>query len=184
MKKIVIFVFLAVVMMLVSPLVVSAGEPFVYTVKPGDTLIEISQRTLGEPARYLEIAELNGISNPNFISVGQQILIPSLTQDIQGCWQAVATVTAYSPEPEQNWGDPHKTFKETDVHWGTVAVDPKVIPFWSKIYVPGYGWGTAEDTGGGIKGLHIDVWMPLTQSAKNWGVKKLKITVCQAVYPF
>jgi 3D (Asp-Asp-Asp) domain-containing protein len=182
-KKIGVFVFLVVVVMLVSPFIVLAGEPFVYTVKPGDTLIEISQRILGDPGRYLEIAELNGIDNPNFISVGQEILIPE-NQNIPGCWQAVATVTAYSSTRDQTWGDPYKTFTGTRVSWGTMAVDPRVIPFWSKIYVPGYGLGTAEDKGGGVRGLHIDVWMPSVQQALSWGVKKLTITICQAVYPF
>lgn len=40
---------------------------------------------------------------------------------------------------------------------GIVAVDPKVIPFRSWVYVPGYGTGYAGDTGGGVKGRWIDL---------------------------
>jgi 3D (Asp-Asp-Asp) domain-containing protein len=40
---------------------------------------------------------------------------------------------------------------------GIVAVDPSVIPLRSKVYVPGYGVGIAGDTGGSIKGRHIDL---------------------------
>jgi len=40
---------------------------------------------------------------------------------------------------------------------GIIAVDPRVIPLHTRMYVPGYGLGAAEDTGGKIKGLHIDV---------------------------
>jgi uncharacterized protein YabE (DUF348 family) len=40
---------------------------------------------------------------------------------------------------------------------GIVAVDPRVIPLHTKMYVPGYGPGAAEDIGGKIKGRHIDV---------------------------
>jgi 3D (Asp-Asp-Asp) domain-containing protein len=40
---------------------------------------------------------------------------------------------------------------------GIVAVDPNVIPFRSEVYVPGYGVGFAGDTGGGVKGLWIDL---------------------------
>lgn len=40
---------------------------------------------------------------------------------------------------------------------GVVAVDPKVVPFRSWVYVPGYGIGFAGDTGGGVKGRWIDL---------------------------
>lgn len=40
---------------------------------------------------------------------------------------------------------------------GVVAVDPKVIPLHTRIYVPGYGIGIAGDVGGGIKGKMIDL---------------------------
>ncbi len=49
----------------------------------------------------------------------------------------------------------------------------------SEIYVPGYGWGIADDTGDGVKGRHIDVWMPSKDEAIKWGVKHLEIRVCQ-----
>jgi len=41
--------------------------------------------------------------------------------------------------------------------YGVVAVDPGVIPLWSKVYVPGYGEAVAGDTGGAILGKHIDL---------------------------
>lgn len=40
---------------------------------------------------------------------------------------------------------------------GIVAVDPRVIPLHTRMYVPGYGFGAAEDIGGAIKGRHIDL---------------------------
>lgn len=40
---------------------------------------------------------------------------------------------------------------------GVIAVDPKVIPMRSKIYIPGYGLAVAGDTGGAIKGNIIDL---------------------------
>lgn len=41
--------------------------------------------------------------------------------------------------------------------YGVVAVDPKVIPLRSRIYIPGYGIAIAGDTGGAIKGNKIDL---------------------------
>jgi 3D (Asp-Asp-Asp) domain-containing protein len=46
----------------------------------------------------------------------------------------------------------------------SVAVDPRVIPLGSRVYVPAYahdghgGWFTAQETGGAINGHHIDVF--------------------------
>ncbi|HWQ01529.1 MAG TPA: 3D domain-containing protein [Gaiellaceae bacterium] len=42
---------------------------------------------------------------------------------------------------------------------GIVAVDPSVIPLGTRMTIPGYGEGVAADTGGGIKGARIDVWI-------------------------
>lgn len=41
--------------------------------------------------------------------------------------------------------------------YGVVAVDPKVIPLRTKVYIPGYGFAVAGDTGGAIKGNKIDL---------------------------
>lgn len=43
---------------------------------------------------------------------------------------------------------------------GIVAVDPAVIPLGTRLYIPGYGFAVAADTGGGIKGNMIDLGYP------------------------
>ncbi|KON86128.1 peptidoglycan-binding protein [Sporosarcina globispora] len=58
-----------------------------------------------------------------------------------------------------------------------IAVDPDVIPLGSKVFVEGYGYATAEDIGGGIKGNEIDVFIPGTQDAMQWGRKDVKVTI-------
>jgi 3D (Asp-Asp-Asp) domain-containing protein len=44
-------------------------------------------------------------------------------------------------------------------HWGTVAVDPSVIPLGSIVYIQGLGVFHAEDTGGAVIGQHVDVYV-------------------------
>ena len=43
---------------------------------------------------------------------------------------------------------------------GIVAVDPRVIPYGTKMFIPGYGFGVAADCGGGVKGNMIDLGYP------------------------
>lgn len=58
-----------------------------------------------------------------------------------------------------------------------IAVDPKVIPLGSKVWVEGYGYAVAGDTGGAIKGNKVDLFMPSTNDAYKWGRKKVQIKV-------
>ncbi|WP_174734410.1 LysM peptidoglycan-binding and 3D domain-containing protein [Mesobacillus harenae] len=58
-----------------------------------------------------------------------------------------------------------------------IAVDPSVIPLGSKVYVEGYGYATAEDTGGAIKGNKIDVFIPEQSDALDWGRKQVEVTI-------
>jgi 3D (Asp-Asp-Asp) domain-containing protein len=59
----------------------------------------------------------------------------------------------------------------------TVAVDPKVIPLGSKIYIEGLGERIAEDTGGGVKGNHIDVYLGTVPQAVRFGVQRGTVSV-------
>ena len=58
-----------------------------------------------------------------------------------------------------------------------IAVDPRIIPLGTKVWVEGYGEAIAGDTGGAIKGNKIDVFIPSHDNAMEWGVKKVKIKV-------
>ncbi|GER70916.1 cell wall-binding protein YocH [Weizmannia acidilactici] len=58
-----------------------------------------------------------------------------------------------------------------------IAVDPNVIPLGSKVYVEGYGTAVAGDTGGAIKGNRIDVLVPNTGEAMNWGRRTIQVTI-------
>ncbi|MEG0383630.1 MAG: 3D domain-containing protein [Solibacillus sp.] len=58
-----------------------------------------------------------------------------------------------------------------------IAVDPRVIPLGTKVWVEGYGEAIAGDTGGAIKGNKIDVFIPSYDNAIAWGVKTVKLKV-------
>jgi uncharacterized protein YabE (DUF348 family) len=58
-----------------------------------------------------------------------------------------------------------------------IAVDPSVIPLGTKVYVEGYGYAVAADTGGAIKGNKIDVFFPSKSDAYRWGRKTIKIKI-------
>ncbi|MGX7594186.1 ubiquitin-like domain-containing protein [Planococcus plakortidis] len=58
-----------------------------------------------------------------------------------------------------------------------IAVDPRVIPLGSKVWVEGYGNAIAGDTGGAIKGNKIDLFMPNRSDAIAFGRKQVKVKI-------
>lgn len=57
---------------------------------------------------------------------------------------------------------------------GVIAVDPKIIPLRSKVYIPGYGIAIAGDTGGAIKGKIIDLGFEDARTA-GWSARFIDI---------
>lgn len=62
---------------------------------------------------------------------------------------------------------------------GIVAVDPRVIPYYTKMYIPGYGIAMAGDTGSGVVGNHVDVFMNDWHRAIQWGRKNIEIYILE-----
>lgn len=61
--------------------------------------------------------------------------------------------------------------------YSSIAVDPRVIPLGTRLYIPGYGYGVAEDTGGAIKGNKIDLYFNSESEANNWGVRSVDVYI-------
>ena len=60
---------------------------------------------------------------------------------------------------------------------GSIAVDPSVIRLGSHLYVSGYGFGYAVDTGGAVLGTIVDVWYPTCAQSAQWGRRPATIYV-------
>jgi uncharacterized protein YabE (DUF348 family) len=82
--------------------------------------------------------------------------------------------TAYTPSDGKGHGI---TATGLRAKKGIVAVDPKVIPLGSRVYVQGYGEAIAADTGGSIKGLRIDLCFATHREAIQFGRKPVKVYV-------
>lgn len=93
------------------------------------------------------------------------------------------TATAYTSGPESTGKRPGHpayglTASGTRARPGqTIAVDPRVIPLGSKVYIDDLGEFIAEDTGGAIHGNRIDLYMESVDEALQWGVKQVEIHV-------
>lgn len=61
--------------------------------------------------------------------------------------------------------------------YSTIAVDPKVIPYGTRLFVQGYGLAIAADTGTAIKGNKIDVYFNTYGEACKWGVKYVNVYI-------
>lgn len=62
--------------------------------------------------------------------------------------------------------------------WGTIAVDPKVIPYGTKVYIPKFNKVfIANNTGGSIKENKIDIFMNTKKECYSWGRKNIEIHI-------
>lgn len=60
---------------------------------------------------------------------------------------------------------------------GVIAVDPSVIPLGTRVYIEGYGYAVARDTGGAIKGNKIDLHMSTPEKAQQFGRKTVEVQI-------
>lgn len=102
----------------------------------------------------------------------------SITEDTPQGKKFIAHATAYTPSPSENGGS-HLTAKGHKLEpYKYIAVDPKVIPYGTKVYIPEFknspygGVFIADDCGGAIKGNRIDVLLPNKKIANQFGRKK------------
>lgn len=88
--------------------------------------------------------------------------------------------TAYDTSPRSNGGY-RCTKLGTPLKYGIVAVDPRIIPLRSVVYVEGYGLAVAHDTGGAIKGKRIDLCYPTNSAARRFGRRKVQVHIMSSL---
>jgi uncharacterized protein YabE (DUF348 family) len=127
-----------------------------------------------EVANVLEDQWLESIPSTKIVAYGTHISVQRLdTPDgpIEYWRHFRVLATSYSaatsgkPKDHPRYGLTRSGLK---AGYGVIAVDPKVIPFNSQVYVPGYGKAIAGDTGPGVLGRHIDLGFDDDQPLPHW----------------
>jgi len=88
------------------------------------------------------------------------------------------TATAYywGPECTGKWADGY-TYTGLKAEKGVIAVDPRVIPLGTRVYIDGYGYAIAADVGSKIKGSIIDLCYDTLAEAWAWGKRKVTLYI-------
>ncbi len=130
----------------------------------------VSTKTVSERIVKQPVTQIVAVGTIGVVSRGGH------TIRFKKAFESVAT--AYTPGPEST-GASADGYTATGLRagFGIVAVDPRVIPLGSRLYVDGYGFAVAGDTGGAIKGMRIDVCFESVSEAIRWGRKKVKVYV-------
>ncbi|WP_297416850.1 3D domain-containing protein [Clostridium sp.] len=123
-----------------------------------------------------EVKSTKVISEPQnqVVVEGSGTIYASRGGSVDGKRQMICSATAYSG----GWGTSSGR-KPVRVEGGlsTIAVDPSVIPLGSKVYIEGYGYAVAADTGTAIKGNKIDLYFNSYRESCEWGLRQVQLTI-------
>ncbi len=84
------------------------------------------------------------------------------------------TATAYTSQDD---GNGSHTYRGHVLRRGLAAVDPRVIPLGTRLFIKGYGFAIADDIGGAIKGNKIDLAFENRAEALQFGVQKVTVYI-------
>jgi 3D (Asp-Asp-Asp) domain-containing protein len=134
----------------------------VYRVYSNPDGVELRREKISEKILKKPVAEIR--------EEGRQTSLPSRGY-FSGRRIVTMSATTYDP---YNCGGSGEGITATGLKagYGVVAVDPKFIPLGTKLFIEGYGYAVAADTGGAIKGNRIDLCIDSKHDAS--GVKNMK----------
>lgn len=114
----------------------------------------------------------------HIVAVGTKVIQKQVSRGVETGLEYYVSSTAYTANCN---GCSGTTATGINLHQNpnvkVIAVDPNVIPLGTKVYVEGYGYAVAADTGSAVKGHKIDVFFPTKSAAYRWGVRKVKIKI-------
>lgn len=175
--------------LLVSGTSTSLAASSTYTVQKGDTLYKIAK------THKVSVSTLKTWNNlkSDTIKLNQNLIIsskaataakkkktPSRTTDDKVVKEIVVSASAFTATCNGCSGVTSTGInlkRNPDVK--VIAVDPKVIPLGTKVYVEDYGYAVAGDTGSAIKGNKIDVFFSSKSEAYKWGRKSVKVKILE-----
>jgi uncharacterized protein YabE (DUF348 family) len=112
------------------------------------------------------------------VAVGTKVIQKQVSRGVETGQEYYVSSTAYTANCN---GCSGVTATGINLHQNpnvkVIAVDPSVIPLGTKVYVEGYGYAVAADTGSAIQGHKIDVFFPTKSAAYRWGLRKVKIKI-------
>lgn len=148
----------------------------VTALKNGNAELKQNVTTLKREVKKLRSAQVKEPSR--HATVQQEHTIQQASAPVSASRTLTMTATAYTASCAGCTG---KTATGINIRSNpgakVIAVDPRVIPLGSRLYVEGYGYAIAGDTGGAIKGHKIDVFIPNHSDAKSFGVRTVQVKV-------
>ncbi|MCY9020980.1 LysM peptidoglycan-binding domain-containing protein [Priestia megaterium] len=173
-----------------------------YKVQPGDTMWSVAQRhgiSISQLKQWNNLSS-NTIYINQVLQVGGQAAAQAKPSTPSPAAPSTPSTSAPAPAPAQESKSVSKEITveataytaycagcsgitatgidlRSNPNRKVIAVDPRVIPLGSRVYVEGYGEAIAGDTGGAIKGTRVDLFMASQSSALNWGRKTVKLQI-------
>lgn len=154
---------------IVDPMAEPASEPEV-------TTPVIGMPVPGHGTQASKMVELPGLADTSIRYFNGRAVRPART--------IMMTVTGYSPDArscgESADGVTASLHRVETNNFKLVAADTRILPLGSMLTIPGYDSDNVVpvlDRGGAIKGNRLDLLFPTHEQARQWGVRRIKVTV-------
>ena len=138
---------------------------------------------LGKSKDGYTLVQYNGMEG----YVLEELVTEGVSVELTADNAVLFTITAYCPcakccgsySPEVRGGEPHTATGTVPCQGRTIAVDPSVIPYGTRVTIEGLGTFTAEDCGSSVDGEHIDIYFENHEDAVAFGVKRLYVSIAE-----